>query len=54
MTFKMLDWRQWPTARWRSVAREGAIRIVKWGNSLAIRLPVAMVKALGLKEGDEV
>ncbi|TWB63641.1 AbrB/MazE/SpoVT family DNA-binding domain-containing protein [Nitrospirillum viridazoti] len=30
------------------------MRVAKWGNSLAVRLPVAMVRALGLKEGDEV
>lgn len=30
------------------------MQVSKWGNSLAIRLPVAVVKDLGLKEGDEV
>ena len=30
------------------------MRVAKWGNSLAIRLPAAVVKALGLKPGDEV
>ena len=25
----------------------------KWGNSLAIRLPAAIVEVLGLKEGDD-
>ncbi len=25
-----------------------------WGNSLAVRLPAAVVEALGLKEGDEI
>jgi antitoxin MazE len=30
------------------------MRIAKWGNSLAIRLPAAVVEALELKEGDEV
>ncbi len=30
------------------------MRVSKWGNSLAIRLPLAVVKALGLKEGDQV
>jgi antitoxin MazE len=30
------------------------MRVAKWGNSLAIRLPVAVVEALELKEGDEV
>jgi antitoxin MazE len=30
------------------------MRIVKWRNGLAIRLPAAVVKALELKEGDEI
>jgi len=30
------------------------MRVSKWGNSLAIRLPAAVVDALKLKEGDEV
>jgi antitoxin MazE len=30
------------------------MKIAKWGNSLAVRLPKAMVDTLGLKEGDEV
>jgi antitoxin MazE len=30
------------------------MRVAKWGNSLAIRLPSAVVDALELKEGDEV
>ncbi len=30
------------------------MRVSKWGNSLAIRLPSAVVDALKLKEGDEV
>ncbi len=29
------------------------MKIAKWGNSLAIRLPAALVEALSLKEGDE-
>ena len=29
-------------------------RVQKWGNSLAIRLPVSVVEALQLKDGDEV
>ena len=29
-------------------------QIGKWGNSLAVRLPAAVVDALGLKEGDQV
>jgi antitoxin MazE len=30
------------------------MRVSKWGNSLAIRLPAAVVEALGLHEGDDV
>ena len=30
------------------------MRVEKWGDSLAIRLPAAVVETLGLKEGDEV
>jgi len=30
------------------------MRVSKWGNSLAIRLPAAVVDALGLREGDDV
>jgi antitoxin MazE len=30
------------------------MRIAKWGNSLAIRLPKAMIDTLKLKEGDDV
>jgi antitoxin MazE len=30
------------------------MRIAKWGNSLAIRLPAVVVEALKLKEGDDV
>ncbi len=30
------------------------MQVAKWGNSLAIRLPVAVVRALELKEGDDV
>ena len=30
------------------------MQVSKWGNSLAIRLPAAVVAALELKEGDEV
>jgi antitoxin MazE len=28
--------------------------VSKWGNSLAIRLPAAVVDTLGLKEGDDI
>lgn len=30
------------------------MRIAKWGNSLAIRLPAIVVEALELKEGDDI
>ena len=30
------------------------MRVAKWGNSLAIRLPAAVVDALDLKEGDDI
>jgi antitoxin MazE len=30
------------------------MQVSKWGNSLAVRLPVAVVEALGLKDGDEI
>ena len=30
------------------------MQVAKWGNSLAVRLPAALVEALDLKEGDEI
>ncbi len=30
------------------------MQVGKWGNSLAVRLPAAVVEALGLKEGDDI
>jgi antitoxin MazE len=30
------------------------MRVFKWGDCLAVRLPAAMVKALKLKEGDHI
>ena len=30
------------------------MRVAKWGNSLAVRLPDAVVRALRLKAGDEI
>jgi len=30
------------------------MQVSKWGNSLAVRLPAAVVDALDLKEGDEI
>jgi antitoxin MazE len=33
---------------------EKAVRVAKWGNSLAVRLPSFLVDALNLKEADEI
>jgi antitoxin MazE len=33
---------------------ERMMKVSKWGNSLAIRLPAELVERLGLKEGDEL
>jgi antitoxin MazE len=33
---------------------QGVMQVAKWGNSLAVRLPAALVEALELKEGDEI
>jgi antitoxin MazE len=33
---------------------EGIMQVAKWGNSLAVRLPAAVVEVLGLKEGDDI
>jgi antitoxin MazE len=33
---------------------EDAMKVCKWGKSLAIRLPASVVEALGLKEGDDI
>lgn len=30
------------------------MQVSKWGNSLAVRLPVALVQELGIAEGDEL
>jgi antitoxin MazE len=30
------------------------MQVCRWGNSLAVRLPKALVEQLGLKEGDEL
>ncbi len=30
------------------------MKVAKWGNSLAIRLPAAVVEIMDLKEGDEI
>ena len=33
---------------------EKPLRVAKWGNSLAVRLPAAVIDALELKEGDDI
>ena len=30
------------------------MQVSKWGNSLAIRLPISVVRALQIKEGDDI
>lgn len=30
------------------------MRVAKWGNSLAVRIPSVVVEAMDLKEGDEI
>ncbi|HUM91816.1 MAG TPA: AbrB/MazE/SpoVT family DNA-binding domain-containing protein [Candidatus Competibacter sp.] len=30
------------------------MQVAKWGNSLAVRLPTAVVEALSLREGDDI
>ena len=37
-----------------SAVPESIVQVAKWGNSLAVRLPAAVVEALALKEGDEI
>jgi antitoxin MazE len=34
--------------------RGGVMQVSRWGNSLAIRLPAAVVDALQLNEGDDI
>lgn len=31
-----------------------SMKVAKWGNSLAVRLPASVVETFNLKEGDEV
>jgi antitoxin MazE len=33
---------------------EKNVRIVKWADTLAVRLPASLVDALDLKEGDQI
>lgn len=30
------------------------MQVAKWGNSLGVRLPIALVQQLGISEGDEL
>jgi antitoxin MazE len=36
------------------ISEEFVMKVSKWGNSLAIRLPANEVARLGLKEGDDI
>jgi antitoxin MazE len=36
------------------IMQEVLMQVAKWGNSLAVRLPSAVVEALDLKEGDQI
>jgi antitoxin MazE len=36
------------------VYQGGLMQVSKWGNSLVVRLPTAVVKAPDLKEGDQI
>jgi antitoxin MazE len=36
------------------ISRRHQMQVAKWGNSLAVRLPAAVVEALELKEGDQI
>jgi antitoxin MazE len=36
------------------IKAEVTMQVAKWGNSLAVRLPAAVVEALELKEGDQI
>jgi antitoxin MazE len=38
----------------KRISTEIVMQVAKWGNSLAIRIPAAVVDLLQLKEGDEV
>jgi antitoxin MazE len=37
-----------------NIDEEGIMRVSRWGNSLAIRLPASVVEALELREGDDI
>ena len=39
---------------YKCISSEAQMQVAKWGNSLAVRLPAAVVEALDLKEGDDI
>ena len=46
-----------PTNRykfWLTYIKDLPMQVAKWGNSLAVRLPAAIVEALELREGEEI
>src|SRR5690242_19998817 len=51
----MLDGRKFTLYIYRTYIKGRAVmQVAKWGNSLAVRLPASVVKALELREGDEI
>ena len=41
--------------RWNTcISSKGAMQVAKWGTSLAVRLPAAVVEVLELKPGDDI
>jgi antitoxin MazE len=38
----------------KNVYPERVVKVSKWGNSLALRLPARVVEALKLREGDDI
>jgi antitoxin MazE len=38
----------------KNVGKNMRLQLAKWGNSLAVRLPVECVRAAGLRQGDSV
>jgi antitoxin MazE len=36
------------------IHQENIMQVAKWGNSLGVRLPMALVHELGISEGDEL
>jgi antitoxin MazE len=38
----------------QGASRTRQMKVAKWGNSLAVRLPASLAFELGLKEGDQI